>query len=135
MEGGHAMPKTTRSRRASNQSLFRKIVRELAGENLLLGREGGWLVLLSVADLLVTYALLRQGAHFYESNPIAQWWFARWNMAGMTAYKFLVVGSVIAICEIVERRRPNLGRAVLWAGSLAAAGVVLYSVYLFAQHA
>ena len=107
----------------------------LAGEHLRLGRESSWLLTLSIADLLMTYALLRQGLHFYESNPIARWWFVRWNMAGMTAFKFLVVGGVIVLCEIVERQRPGLGRAVLWLGSLVAGIVVIYSFGLLLKHA
>ena len=36
---------------------------------------GTWLVILSAADLLMTFTLLRRSAAFFESNPIAQWFF------------------------------------------------------------
>jgi hypothetical protein len=113
----------------------RRLVRELTGQPLLLDDESVLLESLSVLDLLMTYALLRQaGGRYVESNPVAHWFFARWNIAGMTAFKFAVIGSVIALCEVVERRRPGLGRAVPRLGSLAA-GVVAYSVYLLFKHA
>ena len=83
----------------------------------------------------MTYALLLRGLRFYESNPIARWWLIRWNMAGMTAFKFLVVGGVIVLSEIIKRQRPGLGRAVLWLGSLVAGIVVIYSFGLLLKHA
>ncbi len=95
-----------------------------------LERESLWLVLLSMADLLLTYALLRRGAHFYESNPVAQWFFARWNIAGMTMFKFGLVGSIIIMGEIIESRRPGWGRAILGLGCAAAGCVVVYSIKL-----
>lgn len=102
----------------------------LASEPVRLRREVFWLVALGTLDLLLTYALLRRGAHFYESNPVARWWFERWNIAGMTAFKFLVMGGVVALCEFAERRRPGYGRAVLWLGCVVTASVVAYSVRL-----
>ncbi len=106
----------------------------VARDTSLLERESTCLILLSLADLFLTYILLRQGAHFYESNPVAQWFFQRWNMAGMTFFKFGLIGGVIAIGEVVERKRPGLGRAVLSFGCVAAAIVVCYSLKLLFQH-
>jgi hypothetical protein len=88
------------------------------------------LVLLSVADLMVTYHLLKTGPHFYESNPIAQFVFARWNIAGMAIFKFSIVGFVVAAGEIVERHRPGLGRFVVLVGCIASAAVVCYGLRL-----
>lgn len=113
---------------------LRRALRGLASEPLCLEREAAWLVVLSLCDLLMTYVLLRQGAGFYEANPLARWWFVRWNIAGMVAYKFGLIAVVIAICEFVERRRPNAGRAVLWLGCLGALGVFLQGVRLFARY-
>jgi hypothetical protein len=110
------------------------LVREFAGEPLKLVRPSALLVTLSVLDLLMTYMLLNQGFHFYESNPVAQWWFKTWNIAGMTVFKFLVVGIAIVASEIVERRRPGVGRAILSLGNLAASIVVIYSSLLFYRH-
>jgi hypothetical protein len=89
------------------------------------------LVALSAADLFVTFSLLRTSHVFYESNPVAQWFFARWNMAGMTLFKFAVVGFVIALGEIIERRRPGWGRFVLLVGCAAAAAVVWHGLRLY----
>ncbi len=122
-----------KNRRPSSRSLSR-FVRAVAGEPLRLEREAGWLVVFSICDLLMTYALLWQGAHFFEANPLARWWFARWNIAGMTAYKFLLVGVVIAISEYAERHKPGYGRLVLWIGIIGAAYAFLYGASLFYRH-
>jgi hypothetical protein len=112
-----------------------KMSRELHADPLLLSRESVALLAVSVLDLLMTYVLLRQGFHFYESNPIARWCFARWNMAGMVAFKFGFISLAIVFCEVVERRRPGLGRKVLGFGTVAASAVVAYSLLLFYRHA
>ena len=64
------------------------------------------LILLSSADIFMTYVLLRTSPRFHESNPVAQWIFQRWNIAGMVVFKFASIGTAIAIGEFVERRRP-----------------------------
>lgn len=74
---------------------------------------------LSLADLFITYLLLQTGPHFYESNPVAHWFFRRWNILGMTLFKFAVVGVVVALGEIIERNRPALGRLILVCGCAA----------------
>jgi len=88
-------------------------------------------VLLSIADLVVTYWMLSISPDFYESNPIANWFFKKWNIAGMTFFKFAVVAFVIIISDFVERRRAGYGRFVLILGSLATAAVVVYSIKLY----
>ncbi|SIN90832.1 hypothetical protein SAMN05444166_1560 [Singulisphaera sp. GP187] len=113
---------------------LRNLNREFHGDPLLLSRESAAILAVSVLDLLMTYVLLRQGFHFYESNPVARWFFLRWNMAGMVAFKFLLISLAIVFCEIVERRRPGLGRKVLGFGTVAASAVVAYSLLLFYRH-
>lgn len=82
------------------------------------------LIFLSVADLLMTYFLLWQGGRYYEANPLARWFFDRWNVAGLTVFKFLLVGIVVTIGEGVARSRPRLGRLiVLFACVSSVAGV------------
>ena len=88
-------------------------------------------VLLSIADLVVTYWLLSYSPNFYESNPVANWFFRHWNIAGMTFFKFSVVAFVVVISEFVERRRKGFGKFVLIFGCVATAIVVVYSVKLF----
>ncbi len=87
-------------------------------------------LMLSIADLLVTHALLRSGPAYYESNPVAHWFFANWNIAGMAALKFGVVALVVVIGEVVEYHRPGRGRAMLAVASLMTAGVVIYGLKL-----
>lgn len=113
---------------------LKSISREFLGDPLRLSRESAAILAVSVLDLLMTYVLLRQGFHFYESNPVARWFFMRWNMAGMVAFKFLLISLAIVFCEIAERRRPGLGRKVLGFGTVAASAVVAYSLLLFYRH-
>jgi len=89
------------------------------------------LILCSAADLLMTVALLRRGGRFYESNVAAQWFFARWNVAGMAAFKFTIIGFVIVVSEIVERRRPGLGNLILGIGSVGAVYAFLVGYRLY----
>jgi hypothetical protein len=117
---------TRRSRSIHWRGFFRASVLESS----LLEKEIALLIALSAADLLVTYALLTRGPSFYESNPVAQWFFARWNIAGMTGFKFGAMGLVIVIGEVVERHRPGWGRALLAASCLATAAVVWYGMRL-----
>jgi hypothetical protein len=116
--------------RRSRPILWRQFFRASILESSLLEQEIALLIALSAADLLVTYALLRRGPAFYESNPVARWFFLRWNIAGMTGLKFGVVGLVIVIGELVERHRPGWGRALLAACCLATAAVVWYGLRL-----
>ncbi len=92
---------------------------------------GAWLVILSAADLLMTFALLRRSELFFESNPIAQWFFLKWNITGMVFFKFSMIGSVILMSEIIERKRPGWGRFVLLVGCVAAAFAVLQGGRLY----
>lgn len=92
------------------------------------------LAALSAADVFTTYLLLRSGSHFYESNPVAQWFFARWNMAGMVLFKFSVIAVVIAISDFVERRRPGWGRFVLLIGCVGAGYAVFKGLSLYLNH-
>lgn len=96
--------------------------------------ETSFLVLASAADLLMTYTLLWRGAHFYESNPVAQWFFQRWNIAGMTAYKFGMVAVIVVLSEIIERHRPGWGKAIVLLGTFAALVAVVHGLRLLVQH-
>jgi Domain of unknown function (DUF5658) len=85
---------------------------------------GAWLVILSAADLLMTFTLLRRSDAFFESNPIAQWFYQQWNITGMVFFKFSMIGGVILLSEIIERKRPGWGRFVLLVGCVGAAFAV-----------
>lgn len=96
---------THRSRRTD----WGRFVHASIGKASLLELESFGLIALSVADVLVTYVFLQRGPAFYESNPVAQWFFLRWNIAGMAIFKFSAMGLVVVICEVVERHRPGWG--------------------------
>jgi hypothetical protein len=116
------------------RSHWHRIVSASIGQASVLEFESLGLVALSAADVLVTYALLKRGPAFYESNPVAQWFFVRWNIAGMAVFKFSAMGLVIVIGEIVERHRPGWGRALLLVSCLATAVVVWYGLRLLLGH-
>jgi len=92
------------------------------------------LLLVSTVDLLMTYVLLRTSHRFYESNPIAQWVFARWNMAGMVVYKFALVAFIISLGEIIERHRPRWGKGILLLGCLVTAYACSHGLRLYLAH-
>jgi hypothetical protein len=100
-----------------------------------IGSEGLLLVVLSLADLLLTYRLLAMGTVFYEGNPVARWVFDRWNVAGLIAYKFGLVALVVVLGHVIELRRPGWGRAVVLFGCLAAAVVFVQGLRLWLRHA
>ena len=89
------------------------------------------LLTLSITDLFVTFSLLRTSPRFYESNPVALWVFSRWNIAGMTYFKFGAIALTIALGEVIERRRPGWGKAVLLVGCAATAAVVWHGLRLY----
>jgi len=91
---------------------------------------------LSAADLFMTFTLLRTSPAFFESNPVAQWFFARWNIAGMVLFKFSLIAAVIVVSEFIERRRPGWGRFVLLIGCCGAAYAVYtgYNLYMGYQN-
>ena len=99
-----------------------------------IGMECLLLIIISAADLILTHRLLQQQGPFYESNPVAQWVFARWNVAGMTAFKFGLVGVVVVIGEYVERRRPGWGKGVVLFGCATAALAFVQGLRLWIRH-
>ncbi len=92
------------------------------------------LVALSAADLFMTFTLLRASPTFFEANPVARWFFARWNMAGMVAFKFSIIAGVIALAELIERKRPGRGKFVLMVGCLGAVYAVTVGLRLYLGH-
>jgi hypothetical protein len=99
----------------------------------LLPAESVLFVALSAADLFMTYRLLWQG-QFFEANPVAHWFFVRWNIAGMTAFKFALVAFIIVLSETIERHRPRVGRAILLLGCIGAAAVTVHGLRLQLAH-
>lgn len=114
----------------TSRDFWSRLFHASARQTSSLEAESAALIFLSLADLMVTYHLLKTGPKFYESNPVAQFFFVRWNIAGMAIFKFSVVGFVVVAGEIVERHRPGLGRFVVLIGCLASCAVVCYGLSL-----
>ena len=89
------------------------------------------LIALSIADIVMTFLLLRTSHTYYESNPVAGWFFTRWDMTGMVVFKFAAIAGAIALGEMIERRRPGLGKLVLLIGCMGAAAVIWHGLRLF----
>jgi hypothetical protein len=117
---------TDRLAERKGQSRFPKL-----GRPSPIGNECLLLIALSVADLILTHRLLAQGGGFYESNPLARWVFDRWNVVGLTVYKFALVGLIVVLGEVIERHRPGWGRAVVLFGCAAAALVYVQGLRLW----
>jgi Domain of unknown function (DUF5658) len=107
------------------------LFRDFAKEASHLQRLSVLLILLSAADLFMTFLLLRTSSRFYESNPVAQWIFQRWDIGGMAIFKFAVIGTAIALGEYIERRRAGWGKFVLAIGCVAAATVFWHGLRLY----
>jgi hypothetical protein len=90
-------------------------------------------VAVSLADFLMTYRLLAHG-RFVEANPVAQWFFARWNVAGMIGFKLGLVAFIIILGETIERYRPRVGAAVLVFGCVASILVTIHGARLLIEH-
>jgi putative copper export protein len=93
-----------------------------------------WILLLigiSAGDLLMTVALLHKVPSSYESNPVANWFLHRWDVAGMTIYKFAILAVVIVIAEFVERRRSGCGKFVLLFGCCITAFAIYQGASLY----
>lgn len=111
-------------------AFWRGLFHESARRESVLAAEIVALVALSLADLMTTYHLLRTHPKFYESNPVAQFVFARWNIAGMAVFKLSLVAFVVTVGEVAERKRPGLGKFVLLVGCLATGAVVFHGLRL-----
>jgi hypothetical protein len=55
-------------------------------------------------------------------------------MAGMTLFKFGAIALAITLGEVIERRRPGWGQAVLLIGCAATAAVVWHGMRLYMGH-
>lgn len=112
------------------REVWSRFFHESARREALLATEIVALLALSLADLLITHHLLRTHPKFYESNPIARLVFVRWNIAGMAVFKFALVAFVVTVGEVVERKRPGLGRFVILTGCAASTLVVAHGLRL-----
>ena len=68
----------------------------------------GWLLAMSVLDVLITYTILRLGGR--EANLLAAWVLQQADIAGMVVYKFVIIAGVVMLCELVGRQAFQTGR-------------------------
>jgi hypothetical protein len=95
-------------------------------------------IVLSVADLLMTYFLLRQaGDHlqFVEANPVARHFLNHWGVRGMVYFKFGMVALVCIVTQVIARYRPFTARLLLFFAIVVMIYVLVYSVRLYSVHA
>jgi hypothetical protein len=87
--------------------------------------------LLSLADLMLTWWLLRQSpGQVYEANPIAGWLWARHGAAGLVCFKGLTVLLVLGLAGLIARDRPRAAGCILGFGCASLVVVVGYSATL-----
>jgi hypothetical protein len=88
-----------------------------------------WYVFASVLDVLFTWRIL--GANGTEVNVIADWIIQHHDLPGLAVFKFATVVVVVLICEIVGRRRYEMGaKLARWAVALSAFPVVIGAAHL-----
>ncbi|MEM9419528.1 MAG: DUF5658 family protein [Planctomycetota bacterium] len=91
------------------------------------------LAFVSALDLILTYIILLMGG--YEVNPIANAVLqSPADFHGLILYKFVIVVSVVLICEYISRHAEGAGRRLAgWAVAISAFPVV-WSTLLLIQH-
>jgi hypothetical protein len=119
---------------ASRASIFSKAFKGGAIDDSQIQGLAVLLIVLSAADLLMTARLLHTSARFFEANPLARWFFARWNITGLVLFKFSILAGVTIVSEFVERRRPGWGRFILLIGCLGAAYAFYRGFTLYMAH-
>ncbi|HEX8876191.1 MAG TPA: DUF5658 family protein [Phycisphaerales bacterium] len=88
-------------------------------EPILYPRGYSWLVVLAVLDVCCTYAILRLGG--IELNGIANWFLRMFDLYGLITLKFVCVGLVLMICEVVGRLRATTGTRLVAAAIVISA--------------
>ncbi len=89
-------------------------------------------ILVNVLDIYLTYLLLNIGGD--ETNPIANYFFRRWNIQGLVAFKMVVVAVVTVLAQVVARKNLKRAKQLLYIGTGIVFAVVVYSGMLVYQH-
>jgi hypothetical protein len=117
-----------------------KLVETMFRLPLPLQRESCLFLIASVLDVLMTRMLLEDltgvtgRTIFYESNPVAGYFFHHWNLAGIVYFKFVMVGFIEVIAHVIALKNVAVGRRLLDFGTLIVSVVVIYSMYLLMSH-
>jgi hypothetical protein len=93
----------------------------------------GLYALLSVADWMLTFALLRIHPGAVESNPLAAACLEQHGWRGLALYKTGGVLVFTAAVVLLLRRRPAIATSVVGAGCAALLWVTIYSHGLLCQ--
>ena len=102
---------------------------------LRLVRETEWFAVLNLFDVVTTYLLLRRNSGYFESNPIARWFYHGWGFEGMVWFKVAMVLFVVTVAQLAAHKDERLARSLLVFGSVAVGGVFVYSFWLGTHHA
>lgn len=119
---------------------FRRIWETLFRLPLPLQRESCLFLIVSVLDVMMTCVLLGDlmgvtgETIFYESNPVARYFFEGWGLAGIIFFKFGMVAFIEVISHIVAIKNVAAGRRLLEFGTLIVSFVVIYSLLLLVSH-
>ena len=84
----------------------------------------------SLADLFLTIILINSG-HFFESNPVADYFLVRWGIAGMAVFKIVLMTIVCTISLVIARSQQQLARRLLTFSACVVFAVVTYSLTLY----
>ncbi len=76
-------------------------------------------MLLNLRDAVAVYALLRRNSHYFESNPVARWFYKGRSFRGMVWFKMAMVFFVITIAQVVARQNEPLVRLLVVFGCIA----------------
>jgi hypothetical protein len=125
----------------SRQNLgFRKVWETLFRLPLPLQRESCLYLIVSVLDVMMTCLLLGDlmgvtgETIFYESNPVARYFFEHWQLSGIIFFKFGMVAFIEIIAHIVALKNVAAGRRLLEFGTVIVSVVVIYSLVLLVSH-
>jgi hypothetical protein len=90
-------------------------------------------VVLSLADLVLTAALLGTDGEAYEANPIAAAFLERHGWSGLALFKAAGVTVFVAAVVLLARRRRQLAAAVVTFGCLVLIGVTWHTHRLIVE--
>lgn len=104
-----------------------------------LEKESSLFILVSALDFFMTYLLLIYsggggGTEFYESNPVARFFYERWDVYGLVGFKFGAVATVAVFAQIIATERLRAARWLLNFATMLIACVVIYSLSLLLRH-
>ncbi len=106
----------------------RGILRMLFREPIPLETETATFVLLSALDVLLTSLLLSGDGE--ELNPIADFFYHRWQTNGLVMFKFVMVALVTVVIQIIARQHIEAARKVSIFACILVGAVVVYSTGL-----